>query len=351
MNARFTKLLGVGGIGKARLYITDVDATLGRSESRPVELSPAKDFCKLHIVFHYAAVLSAGRLDVRPIGYVGADADGAELIRDMAKAGMDVSGVAADDTLPTMTGVCLQYPDKETCNFTAVNSACNLVTPAYALAHAERIGLDGASVAAALPEVQAESRIAFLKFAKKKGAFCVLSVPESEAKIFKNAGAFAYCDLLSVNHEEALALTGRSGSHEAAAMDLYKILCAYNPQMTLLVTCGKSGAYSVIKNRLEFIPPLPARAVNTTGAGDAFLGGFLAGLAAGLPVQKGADDVFYGESALTNAAELGAVCAGMAVESADTITESVDLKSIRERVAAGGWETDARFQNAAGISA
>ena len=55
MSLKYNKVLGIGGIGVGMLFHTDINETLGRSESRLVELSEAKDYCKLHIVFHYIA--------------------------------------------------------------------------------------------------------------------------------------------------------------------------------------------------------------------------------------------------------------------------------------------------------
>ena len=72
--------------------------------------------------------------------------------------------------------------------------------------------------------------------------------------------------------------------------------------------------------------------MNTTGAGDACLGGTLAGLIQGLPLQKGRNDKKFGETPLQSAVELGAVCAGMAIELNDTIVVDINLDRIREKI-------------------
>ena len=350
---RYNIIAGIGGIGKGMLFHTDTDAPLGRSESRLAELSGAKDYCKLHIVFHYVAALLARQATVYPIGFVGRDAHGAELLEELGTGGMELTYVGADPSLPTMVSVCLQYPDKETCNFTASNSACTLVTPEYARRCMGRIGIGPSAIVAALPEVPLESRVQALRYGTEKGAYRVLSVPASEAGAFLDSGALKDCDLLAVNLEEAAALVRRIGEKcEARApaappaqtannigidvktlsLGLFRHLSGLSPGAALLVTFGRGGAYTVSANRAEYVPCLPAEAVNTTGAGDAFLGGVIAGLAMGMPFQKGSSDAAFGATPLASAAELGAACAGMSVEASDTIAKNIDRRSVSKRI-------------------
>jgi sugar/nucleoside kinase (ribokinase family) len=343
MNLRYNKVVGIGGIGIGMLFCTNDNTTLGRNESRLAELSEAKDYCKLHIVFNYTAILLAPGAAVYPVGYVGNDANGLALINEIQQTGMDTSFVAIDKALPTMISICLQYPSKETFNFTASNSACNLVTPEFTESCLDRIGIDSSSIVAAIPEVQVQSRISLIRYGKKKGAFCVLSVPESEAQDFKASGIFSDCDLLSVNVHEALALAPGDDNEKQTTQRLYDYLKVLNPKIMLLVTCGKLGAYSVYKDRMEFIPSFPANVINTTGAGDAFLGGTMAGLAMGMSFQKGIDDIKFGDSPISSAVELGTCCAGMAIETVDTIAKHVNTGSIKEKISHFGWEREKWF--------
>ena len=127
------------------------------------------------------------------------------------------------------------------------------------------------------------------------------------------------------------------------AKRLYHKLVRENPNIELLMTCGKQGAYSATKSLIEHIPPLPSRTVNTTGAGDAFLGGTLAGIAMGLMLQKGREDTAFGETRLSSAAELGTLCAGMAVESEDSIASHVGYETVCRKILDEGMESEAWF--------
>jgi ribokinase len=88
----------------------------------------------------------------------------------------------------------------------------------------------------------------------------------------KLAPFLAATHVLSVNREEAASLAERPARH------LEKILkeLACVPSEALLLTDGGNGAYVFAEEQFFFAPALPAKRVNTTGAGDAFGSGFLA---------------------------------------------------------------------------
>lgn len=329
MTAPFEKIVGIGGIGTGMLFHTSTQRTLGRSESRTVILSDAKDYCKLHIVFYYAAALLAPRVGVYPVGFVGGDAIGEKLLQEMASAGMNISQVKPIPGRPTTISICLQYPDKETCNFTAQNGACGCLSPETVNASVREIGLDNRTIVAALPEVSVESRLELLRRGREAGAFCVLTVPEAEVDTLGTPEVYAMTDLLSVNEDEARALAKSSAGGAELASQLYGMAAKASAKLRLAVTCGAKGAWLVSEEGLEYVPPFPVPCVvNTTGAGDAFLGGMLAGLALGFPFQKGRNDRLFGDTPLETAAELGTVCAGLAVQTADSIAYSVTRESI-----------------------
>lgn len=337
---RYDKIIGTGGIGVGMLFHSRQSATLGRNESRLVTLSDAKDYCKQHIVLYYTSELLKNQASVYPIGFVGKDDAGQKLISEMEREGMNVEYVGQSDSFPTMISICLQYPDKDGCNITAMNNAVIEVTSEYVCNSMDEIGLDGKTIVAAIPEVSVECRVAMLKKAKEAGALCVLSIPAVEAEEFIKQNIFIYCDILAVNEEEGCAILGEQKSGRDLVHGLYEELKEKNPKIWLLVTCGKDGSYSAGEAGIEYIPPLNGNVVNTTGAGDAFLGGTIAGLSMGLKLQKGRDDSCFGETKLESAAELGTLCAGMAVESQDSIARNVTAESIKRKIKQENWEVE-----------
>ncbi len=80
-------------------------------------------------------------------------------------------------------------------------------------------------------------------------------------------------DLIFLNKEEAEALTGKTGTSE----NLAKEVCRLGPKMAA-VTDGARGATVFAGGKIITQESIPQPCLQTTGAGDAFAGGFLAGL-------------------------------------------------------------------------
>lgn len=92
---------------------------------------------------------------------------------------------------------------------------------------------------------------------------------------------FALSDYIVPNETEAEALTGLAVGDLAAARRAGDALLARGAG-TALITLGERGALFHTRQRSVHVPPFAAgKVVETTGAGDAFVGGFAAALAAG----------------------------------------------------------------------
>ncbi|MBQ8165335.1 MAG: ribokinase [Clostridia bacterium] len=91
---------------------------------------------------------------------------------------------------------------------------------------------------------------------------------------------FAKVDFVTPNETEAeyysgVKVTDLESARKAAAV--FKEMGAKN----VLITLGKAGAYVKAGDIDEIVPPFTVKAVDTTGAGDAFNGGFAAALSEG----------------------------------------------------------------------
>jgi sugar/nucleoside kinase (ribokinase family) len=80
-------------------------------------------------------------------------------------------------------------------------------------------------------------------------------------------------DILDVNREEAAALAEEPPRHLKRIINKIGNL----PKMGLLCSDGPKGAYLHTRCCTWYAPPLPAKPMNTTGAGDALGSGFVAG--------------------------------------------------------------------------
>ncbi len=77
------------------------------------------------------------------------------------------------------------------------------------------------------------------------------------------------CHFFKVSDEEALMLTGKETVEEAAADFLQ------NTKAVFAITIGKEGTLLGIDGKTEIVPSIEIKPVDTTGAGDAFVGAVL----------------------------------------------------------------------------
>jgi len=315
---KFTQVIGTGGIGGGILFELEGNRALSRNETRLASLSPAKDYCKLHIILHYIARILVPEAAVHAIGAVGSDRPGAELTEMMKQAGIGTAFVRCIPDKPTMYAVCLQYPDKSVCNITTAGSASSLVSEGDVEAAFAGLSkpVDGETAAIAVPEVPLGARLALLRRAKAAGAFCVASFLSDEAQAFVDEGGLQVTDLLVLNEDEAAAFCGEVEKEPSRlAWRCYEKLRLARGEALLAVTFGALGSYACREGTIRYLPAQPVKAVATGGAGDAYLAGIVCGLALGLP--------FLPESG-ASAAGLGSRLAAESVKVMDTIAGHID---------------------------
>jgi ribokinase len=122
-----------------------------------------------------------------------------------------------------------------------------------------------------------------LTIAREAGSITVFN--PAPAVPFDDA-LYVLCDYVVPNETEAEALTGIAVSDLAAARRAGDALLTKGA-LNAVITLGERGALLHARDRSVHVPPFAAgKVVETTGAGDAFVGGFAAALAGGAdPLQ------------------------------------------------------------------
>ena len=315
---RYRAMIGVGGIGSGSFFELEGNTTLGREESRGGRFLDRRDYCKLHIISHYVKALLGPDFAVIPVGKIGDDDTGAQVLKEMQEARLDTRQVTRSPGDPTLYSFCFLYPDGCGGNLTTTDSACSKVDRQYVEA-AEPVfkRFKSRGVALAAPEVPLEARQALLKLASKYGFLRVASLTSAEVPVAIESGMIGQLDLLALNLDEATAAAGLPCTDSdpvrivEPAIDR---LCRANRKIHVSITAGMRGSWSWDGSSLVHAPICETKTVCTAGAGDAHVSGMIAGLVGGL--------------SLADAQQLGTLVAAMSVTSPHTINKDITTESL-----------------------
>lgn len=237
-----------------------------------------------------AASLLGGSVSL--VGAVGNDPNGEMLLSSAAGAGVDVGRVRS---VHEPTGVAVIAVDAHGENNIIISAGANgTLSPADVAASAG--AFDGAAVVCLCLEVSPEAVEAAARAGRNAGATVLLNL-SPYAGISHELAELA--DVLLVNaHETALFLgldvntsarpsgNGMPGAAaDDAEWDRIRVRFAERGLQRVLVTLGGEGSVVLDSQAagptVTKIAPTPVKAVDTTGAGDAFTGAMAARLAAG----------------------------------------------------------------------
>ncbi|MHC0432616.1 carbohydrate kinase family protein [Streptomyces sp. O3] len=218
-----------------------------------------------------------GCSEVRLLARVGADS-AAWHERALADAGVRAR-LVVDPQASTGTVICLVDADAERTFLTDSGAVLRLSPDDWSPALLDGVGRLHLSGYLFFAEPSRSLARLALSTARARGV--PVSVDPASAGFLADLGVAPFlavaagADVLLPNRDEAAVLTGLTDPSEAAAK--------LSGQFPLVV--AKQGAAGALVARAggapRHIPPRPARALDTTGAGDAFTGAFLAALLAG----------------------------------------------------------------------
>jgi len=220
--------------------------------------------------------VAAARLggQVALVGRVGNDSFGGALIKTLQVNGVDTSGVELDPKMPT--GTALIFVEEGGQNMIAVGPGANASLGA---ADVER------AVARLRPGdllvMQLEIPVAVVERAILDGgrAGAVIVLNAAPARRLEPA-LLSRLDVLVVNDREADVLADHGNSPEDAAAALRLM----GPRMAI-ITLGPAGSVFCDQTGVHRVEPFVVNSIDSTGAGDAFMGALAVALAAGLTTE------------------------------------------------------------------
>ncbi|MBN9070228.1 MAG: ribokinase [Rhizobiales bacterium] len=218
-------------------------------------------------------------------GKLGADVSfitrlGRDPFAEMALATWREAGVkpAVIETPESYTGAAYIFVEETTGDNAIIvcPGAATLISPDDIAANAALIR--GAGVFVTQLEQPIDAAMKALEIAAEAGVTTVLN-PAPAAEL--PAGIYGLCDYVTPNETEAEELTGVKVDGPDAARRAAAVLLGKGAK-AVIVTLGERGALLHMEGVSELVPAISAgKVVETTGAGDAFNGGFAAALARG----------------------------------------------------------------------
>ena len=217
--------------------------------------------------------------DVFMVARVGSDLFGPATIENFKKLGIDASQVKQVPGLSS--GVAPIFVDPHGQNrILVVKGANDAVKPADVDAAANMLKTTDCIVLQF--EIPLETVYYTVAFARKHGIRCILNPAPGQPVEMR---ALAELDYLVPNESEAESITGiRVRSVEDAKKCAEKLLAGGIRRV--IITLGANGSLLAGRDLKEHLPAFPVKAVDSTGAGDAFIGSFAVFLAEGLPERE-----------------------------------------------------------------
>jgi ribokinase len=219
--------------------------------------------------------IAAARMGARVtmVGCVGTDDSGKELQLGLVENHVDASPVRSVDEC---TGTALITVDRNAANtIIVVPGANDCVT--FDDIDTALAGFKTPGILVLQHEIPAQAVYHAVHSAKEKGWFVILNpAPAREVP----DQVMQYVDILIPNETEAAVLCKRPIQSVEDAAGAARELLAKGVK-TVVITMGRQGALCCTNDSLRHVPPLQVSAVDSTAAGDAFVGALSCSLARG----------------------------------------------------------------------
>jgi ribokinase len=217
--------------------------------------------------------------DVFMVARVGSDLFGPATIENFKKLGIDTTHVKQVEGLST--GVAPIFVDPHGQNrILVVKGANDALKPADVDAAAEM--LKNTDCIVVQFEIPLEAVYHTIAFARKHRIRCILNPAPGQPV---DIGALVGLDYFVPNESEAETITGMPVQTLEEARKCAEKLVAGNIQR-VIITLGANGSLLAGRDLAAHIPAFAVKSIDSTGAGDAFIGSFAVFLAEGFAERE-----------------------------------------------------------------
>ncbi len=232
-----------------------------------------------------AVVLSQLGLNAELISKIGNDESGKHVLDFLQEKQVDVTRVKVEEGLVTGINIVLVTPDGERVFLTNPNGSLRKLSEADVMEQlddAADIVCMASMFVSPLLDIPAMERI-FQRIKSKPGRILVadMTTAKNGESLVDIEGLLKYIDYVIPNETEAERLTGESDVYRNAELFIE------HGASCVVIKRGSKGCLIRTRERQIDVPAYAhAKSVDTTGAGDSFVAGFLYGLKKGMSLEE-----------------------------------------------------------------
>ena len=204
---------------------------------------------------------------VSMISKVGVDGNGQILVDKLKENNINTEYIFKDKEVST--GMALITVDNEGNNSIIVASGANMTITEDEINKANEV-IKNSDIVISQFEVPMKTILEGFKLAKKHNKLTILN-PAPAKEI--NKELLKYTDIIIPNETEAYELTGVEVTDLNSAKEASKLLLEDGIKC-VIITLGSKGAAVITKENADLVQAFKVNAVDTTAAGDSFIGGF-----------------------------------------------------------------------------
>jgi ribokinase len=217
--------------------------------------------------------------DVFMVARVGSDLFGPATIENFKKLGIDTTHVRPVEGLSS--GVAPIFVDPRGQNrILVVKGANDALKPADVDSAAQT--LETADCIVLQFEIPLETVYYTVAFARERGIRCIVNPAPGQPVEMQ---ALAGLDYLVPNESEAEAISGMPVRNPGEADRCAETLLSGGVRR-VIITLGSNGSLLASREKREHLPAFPVKSIDSTGAGDAFIGSFAVFLAEQVPERE-----------------------------------------------------------------
>ncbi len=243
------------------------------------------DRTELHIggcASNTGVVLKKLGVDVAIIGKVGDDNLGKFVLNKLKEEGLDVSGMMTGKETNTSGTAVFIHPDGERSFIHSIGTNAHLKLAEINFDFVRKFSILHIAGALLMPGFDGDPLAETFKKAKEENVTTCLDTAWDSSGRWMTVleKALPHVDYFLPSIEEARMITGKNTPEDVAAFLLLKGVKNVGLKM------GKEGSFIMNRSEKHYFKALDIKVVDTTGCGDAYAAGFIAGLVRDFSFEK-----------------------------------------------------------------